>query len=107
MGSWRTACPWLRGLMSRKASVLSLSKSLKQGMSPGIGRGLAEGWRNKPELSLLSYRRRLLDLMNFLPLMILQKMQEAILLAIGSVTCIVEWRRYVGREPASQCSKAV
>lgn len=33
-----TACPRLSGLMSRKASVLSLSKSLKQGISPGLGK---------------------------------------------------------------------
>lgn len=30
----RTACPELRGLMSRKASVFSLSKSFKDGISP-------------------------------------------------------------------------
>ena len=29
-----TACPKLSGLMSRKAKVFSLSKSLKQGISP-------------------------------------------------------------------------
>lgn len=32
----RTAWPWLRGLMSRNASVLSDSKSLKQGISPAL-----------------------------------------------------------------------
>lgn len=33
--SSRTAWPLLRGWMSMKASVLSLSKSLKDGISPG------------------------------------------------------------------------
>jgi len=42
-GPIRTAWPLLRGLMSRKAYVLSLSKSFMDGISPaGVVRGIAQ-----------------------------------------------------------------
>jgi len=61
-----TACPRLRGLISRKASVLSLSYSLKQGISPSRG----------------SDHRRSTKWEDDMPLIILQNMQDAILLDI-------------------------
>lgn len=36
-GNRRTECPRLSGWISRKASVLSLSKSFMEGISPGQG----------------------------------------------------------------------
>ena len=82
VGKKRTAWPLLRGLMSRKASVLSVSRILKQGISPGV-----DGTRSASRIdSCIGSLDRAPSLMGArwidLPLMILQKMQDAILLAI-------------------------
>ena len=39
------ACPRLRGWMSRKAKTVLDSKSLKEGISPGVVREGKYGWR--------------------------------------------------------------
>lgn len=79
-GSTLTACPRLRGWISRKAKTLSLSKSLKEGISPIVYVGLAGSdhcyqWaqlENK-EYSIC----RCAEVGGTVPLMILQKMQAA------------------------------
>jgi hypothetical protein len=58
-----TACPLLRGWISRKASTFSLSKSLNEGMSP---------INNSVAMNNNSNQRAI-------PLIILQKTQAAIL----------------------------
>jgi hypothetical protein len=84
LGWERTAWPRERGLMSRKASVFSVSRSLKQGISPRwwwlLVRKLRmelRGAQGARELGCLREVQKV-----DLPLMILQKMQAAILLVI-------------------------
>jgi hypothetical protein len=72
-------------LMSRKASVFSVSRSLKQGISPRWWWSLAspEAEDGAPRSSRSSGAWLLREVQKVdLPLMILQKMQAAILLVI-------------------------
>jgi hypothetical protein len=73
-GSIRTAWPLLRGLMSRKAYVLSLSKSFMDGISPaGVVRGNCTASITSAACGVAAYT----------PLMILQKMHAAAMLGGG------------------------
>lgn len=79
-GSTLTACPRLRGWISRKAKTLSLSKSLKEGISPIVYVGLAgsDHCYQRAQLENKEYSIcRWAEVGGTVPLMILQKMQAA------------------------------
>lgn len=70
--------------MSMKASVLSLSKSLKDGISPELSRGVShQGSLGGHELCSCNVMS-LVPRGRHIPLMILQKIQVAILLVMGA-----------------------
>lgn len=75
-----TAWPLLRGWISRKAKTRSDSKSLKEGISPvDEARGATVSHKRDSAIALDDNGASFCD---FIPLMILQKMQDAIFLSL-------------------------
>ncbi len=78
----RTVWPWLNGWISRKAKTFSDSKSLKEGISPG---GVELVWGSVGCRGQERRTGRRVSIRAGLPLMILQKMQAAMLNVVDRV----------------------
>lgn len=90
----RTAWPLLRGWMSMKASVFSLSKSLKEGISPVLSRGVShQGSWGAGTSCVMRFVKSLGPRGRHTPLMILQKIQVAILLDMSVHLQVNSWAR--------------